>query len=207
MPDSVGPIENPFVARLVRPGAIEYLPPPDVDLDCLIERFFALRCRGSIVGPHGTGKSAFTGEFARRLTERHKSVVFIELHQAANRLPRRTFAKAVPGAVMVVDGFEQLSAVLRRSLRVWTRMRRCGLFVTGHRPLGLPVLYRTRPDREQARRIVAHLQQSHEAPNLIEPADVDAAFDRHGGNLREIMFDLYDLYEVRRHRLGQNALE
>ncbi|RMF93248.1 MAG: hypothetical protein D6741_13905 [Planctomycetota bacterium] len=205
MPDSVGPIENPFVARLVRPGAIAYLPPPDVDLEHLIDRFFALQCRGSIVGPHGTGKSAFTAEFARRLTERRKEVVFVELHQAANRLPDRTFARAVPGAVMVVDGYEQLSVVVRRSLRAWTRLRGCGLFVTCHRPLGLPVLYRTRPDREQARRIVAHLQQSHEAPSLIEPADVDAAFDRHEGNLREIMFDLYDLYEIRRDRIAQNS--
>ncbi|HPZ84514.1 MAG TPA: hypothetical protein PL064_13830, partial [Thermogutta sp.] len=33
---------------------------------------------------------------------------------------------------------------------------------------------------------------------LINRDDVRASFARHQGNLREMLFDLYDLYEVRR---------
>jgi hypothetical protein len=45
-------------------------------------------------------------------------------------------------------------------------------------------------------RIVERLQQGTAA--VIGPADVATAFARRGGNLREVLFDLYDLYEARR---------
>ena len=68
--------------------------------------------------------------------------------------------------------------------------------LTAHAPVGLPNLLRTSATLELAQRIAEQLQ--HDYPSRVTAADVANRFAAHGGNLRELWFDLYHLYEQRR---------
>ena len=97
---------------------------------------------------------------------------------------------------MAVDGYEQLGLWHRFRLAWLCRRLRLGLVVTSHRPLGLPELCRTVVDPPLAWQIVQQLQSGYRP--LITIADVAGRLARHAGDLRETLFDLYDLYEERR---------
>ena len=96
---------------------------------------------------------------------------------------------------MIVDGYEQLGWWARRKLHRQCERRKWGLVVTAHAPVGLPTLATTGTTPELAQALVERLLPG-DGP--ISVADVAERFARHGGNLREILFDLYDLYEARR---------
>jgi len=102
----------------------------------------------------------------------------------------------------MVDGYEQLSRWSRWRLKRLCRRRGCGLLVTAHASVGLPQLYRTTPTRHLAETIVGRLMAGRTPPFSV--AEVTECFVRHGGNLREVLFDLYDLYERQRPAAGQN---
>ena len=59
----------------------------------------------------------------------------------------------------------------------------------------LPGLYETALDATRAWRVVQELQNGF--PPRIEIGDLSARLARHQGNLREALFDLYDIYEER----------
>ncbi len=71
-----------------------------------------------------------------------------------------------------------------------------GLIGTAHSDVELPLLYAPEPNEDLAWKIVQLLLQRGEP--LITREDVHESFARHQGNLREMLFDLYDLYELRR---------
>jgi hypothetical protein len=97
---------------------------------------------------------------------------------------------------LVVDGLEQLNWYQR-----WRLMRQCrragiGLLATCHFPLArLPVIYRTHVDEDLAWQIVERLQAG--KLQLIGRADVAQRLVLERGNLREVLFHLYDLYAQR----------
>jgi hypothetical protein len=66
--------------------------------------------------------------------------------------------------------------------------------VTSHQPAGLPVLWRCETTPDLLRAIIARLPDH---GGLVDDADIAAAFHRHGGNLRESLYDLYDRVERR----------
>jgi len=191
--------ENPFSTRRVRPGAIGYHFPEGRSAPGLVERLRENGWRGQIVGPHGSGKSALVGALIPGIEQAGRRVVLIELHDRQRRLPvslRRTPDMGA-GAVVIVDGYEQLPWRRRFSLEWFCRRRGLGLVVTSHRSLGLPDLFRTTTSVATARQIVDRLLG--EGPSrVIRPEEVDQRFSVHQGNMREILFDLYDLYEQRR---------
>jgi hypothetical protein len=68
--------------------------------------------------------------------------------------------------------------------------------VTTHVPFGFPLLYRTEVSLSLARRIVDGLLPAD--CTLISQRDIARCFAQHAGDLREVLFSLYDLYERRR---------
>src|SRR5690606_23879596 len=98
--------------------------------------------------------------------------------------------------LLAVDGYEQLSCWQRWQLRKGCRSRRLGLLVTAHQGTWLPTLVRLSPHVDVALAVYRRLAQK--APTLVTPDDVCAAFDAHQGNLRKVLFRLYDLHEMRR---------
>ncbi len=214
--------ENPFCTRHIRPGAIPFLFPPGEDADVLVERLRQNHWRGEIVGPHGSGKSALLATLIPAIERAGRSVVRVELHDGQRRLPidlvkkgDRHLAATVfcgicdcllgasplffggarfgPDTVLIVDGYEQLSQWRRFLLSRRCRRHDVGLLVTAHASVHLPSLYRTAATPELAGRIVGQLTGGR--PPLLSPAELAACLTRHGGNLREMLFDLYDLHE------------
>ncbi len=198
MKTPLGQVDNPFSARFVRPGVIPYIFPPGCSLESVHEVFLANQRLGAVIGPHGAGKSAFITAFTSWMEKNGQPCLALELHDGQRTLGQATWRQleALQDTVVTVDGYEQLSAWSRYQLRRLCRRRHLGLIVTAHSDIEIPLLFAPEPNEDLAWQIVEYLLARGEP--LITRDDVRASFARHQGNLREMLFDLYDLYEVRR---------
>jgi hypothetical protein len=192
------PSENPFCTTRVRPGAIPFLFSAGQDAETLVARLQRNGWWGEIVGAHGAGKSALLATLIPPIELAGRHAVLVELHDGQRRLPLdlNRDSRLRPPAILIVDGYEQLSRWRRFLLK--RRCRRCGfgLLVTAHASVGLPELYRTAATPDLAERIVGQLMGGRASP--LTAMELAECFARHSGNLREMLFDLYDLYEQRR---------
>lgn len=188
---------NPFEARRLRPGAVPYVWPQKRTPAELLTRLEENGWRGQIVGPHGSGKSALVAALAEHIERAGRKIVRIELHDGQRRLPidLRSAPGCEAGAVVIVDGYEQLSRWNRFRLRRHCRRNRLGLVVTSHVSMGFPDLARTAAGLDQAVQLVERLASG----SAFRPTrrEIAALLERHEGDLREVLFDLYDLYERR----------
>ena len=73
------------------------------------------------------------------------------------------------------------------------------MLVTAHDDLGLPPLWRTDTSADLARRVVARLLRDCD-DGWLSAGQVERLFAAHRGNLREVLFALYDLYEQHQRR-------
>ena len=195
---SPGGAGNPFSTRYVRPGALSFEFPPETSAARLVDKLADLNWRGQIIGPHGSGKSTLLAALVEELGRRGHAVRCYELHDGQRRLPSRPL-REIAGSepeLCVIDGYEQLSWLSRARLKWSLARRRAGLLITAHLDLGLPVLMRTEVTSDLARRLVARLLEA--CNGEIKTADIDAAWQNSGGNLREMFFELYDAFESRR---------
>ncbi len=217
---------NPFSTRCIRPGAIPYIFPPGESARQLLQLLRQNSWRGEIVGPHGSGKSALLATLIPLVEQAGRKTLLVELHDSQRRLPidlrsalepgraekgtrfnlceapSRPLGQIKPGpffgpTLVVVDGYEQLGRFSRFRIRWFCRRRGLGLLVTAHAPVGLPLLYRTGMDLQQAERIVAWLLG--ESKPLVTPTQLADCLRRHGPDRRETLFELYDLYELHSH--------
>ncbi|HEV2972216.1 MAG TPA: hypothetical protein VGY55_19740 [Pirellulales bacterium] len=191
------PPVNPFATRYVRPGAIPFLFPRSVDATRLVARLRDFGWRGAIIGPHGSGKSTLLESLRPELHRVGRRIVSAGLHDGERSLPRAFLDSQPwnPGTVLVVDGYEQLSVWNRWRLERHCRRDGCGLLVTSHHPTRLPELYRTGASCELLELVVEYLLEDNW--KLISSADVRRAHSFHGENVREALFALYDLHEIR----------
>lgn len=189
---------NPFSTRFTRPGGIPYRFPPGMSAELLVERLSRNGWRGQILGSHGSGKSALVAALIPAIERAGRQVVLMELHDRQRRLPKNWTQRAglSRSTAVIVDGCEQLAPWNRWLLKWFCRRRGLGLLVTTHRSLGMPDLLCTSVDLPLAQEIVESLLGDQKL--LISPEDVKQRFEVQQGNLREVLFDLYDLYERRR---------
>jgi hypothetical protein len=187
--------ENPFSTSRIRPGAVAFLFPPGESACGLARRLEQSGWRGAVVGPHGSGKSALLAALVPALEHLGRPVVLIELHDGARSLPAEleSGAEIAPGSVLVVDGYEQLSRVGRWRLSRLCRRGGLGLLVTAHSKVPLPILFRTTTDAKLARRLLDVLIGPSDA--FIDDDELTASLAARGGNLRDLLFDLYDRFE------------
>ena len=101
-----------------------------------------------------------------------------------------------PPTVILVDGYEQLSRWNRLVLKRFCRRRKLGLLVTTHAPAGFFQLYQTAPTIALAEQIIGELLAGRPSPFTSD--ELAACYARHRADLRETLFELYDLYEHRR---------
>jgi hypothetical protein len=195
--------ENPFSTSFVRPGAIAYQFANGESAASLVDRFLATGRRGQIVGPHGVGKSTLLKLLRDELAARAEVVTQFELHDDQRSLTKPV--ELAPRSIIVVDGYEQLSFASRIELAWSVRSKACGLLVTTHRavwfPVRLPVLAELRPSVDVAVQLVASLLAQHGLASTaggISPAVIERIFFEVGGDMRELFFRLYDLYESQR---------
>lgn len=191
-------LSNPFCAARLRPGTIDFVFEPGGTLQQLVDSLEASAWYGQITGLHGTGKSTLLAALTPAIEARGRSVKSITLVAGKRHLPRE-FLAALPlsfgRGVAAVDGIEQLPFWNRLLLKRLCRKLGIGLVVTSHHSAHLPSLYETAVDETRAWKVVEQLQAGF--PRRIEVGDLTAPLARHQGNLREALFDLYDLYEER----------
>ncbi len=186
---------NPFSARRLRPGATPFLFPAGQDVATLLERLRENGWWGQIIGDHGSGKSSLLAALIPAIGLAGRQVRLVELHDGQRKLPPEIYHSGaiLPQSVLVVDGYEQLSRWSRLRTRQYCRRLGCGLIVTAHAPVGLPDLFRTSPTLEVVQEVVGRLLQG--KPNPWSAQELSDRFERHQGNVRELLFELYDLYE------------
>jgi molybdopterin-guanine dinucleotide biosynthesis protein len=187
---------NPFATRFTRPGAIAFLFPDGETVQTLVDRLQAQAWRGEIVGPLGAGKSTLLATLTEPLAAAGRKVIKAALHQGESSLPDILDDWRVWDAAtqVIVDGYEQLSWWSRRQLAQRVRDRQAGLLVTSHAPTGLPTILTVVPRVESAWQVV---QQLVPPSSVITRDDVEQTFAACQGNVREMLFQLFDLYQAR----------
>ncbi len=188
-------VSNPFSTCHIRPGAMPFLYRAGEDAETLLARLRSNRWQGEIIGPHGTGKSALLAELVPAIQRAGQRPLWITLHDGQRRLPpeAKRELRLRPPTLLAIDGYEQLGRWSRFRLRRHCRRRKLGLLNTAHNTPGLPELHRAAADAELFSRIVRQLLAGQPCP--WNSFDLAEQFARHGGNLREALFELYDLYE------------
>ena len=189
--------DNPFAVHRVRPGALPFIFESRETAQRLIGRLATNDWRGQIFGPHGSGKSTLIASLIPRIRDAGRRVTLVTLHDDHPKLPAslRRPARLGQDVQLIVDGFEQMGRWSRWGLFRACCQARCGLLATAHRDVGLPDLYETRPNPQAIRDLIDRLLGS--APSPIGSDDIAAAIASRGENVREILFDLYNLYEMR----------
>ena len=178
--------DNPFTTdRVLR---VRYRFDSD-DWARLYERLVHQRGRGALVGPKGSGKTTLLEDLAIRLRHEGKDVTLIRLSAEAPALPgmyNKTFFSCLTRSdAVLLDGAEQLSAT--RWLRFRWCTRRAGIVVvTIHRAGRLQTLHRCTTSPALLCDLVSSLGQK------LDTAKAEALHQRHRGNLREAMRELYD---------------
>ena len=192
--------DNPFATCWTRPGAIPFRFENGVDAEHLIAKLAAQNWRGAIIGPHGSGKSTLLETLKPALAAAGRNIHSVALRDGQRHLPSDAFAaleRIATNRLLIVDGYEQLSHFERLRLAWYCHRRQCGLLVTAHVSVGLPTLITLTPSPGLIEQLVVELCAEVSTPVAMD--QVTASHARHGSNVRETFFDLYDHYEqVRR---------
>jgi len=188
---------NPFATKFIRPGAIPYLFPRGITADSLATQLQSQQWRGSIIGPHGSGKSSLLTALTPHWEALGRVVVRQQLHGGQRALDWKSLhvRQWTNRTLVIIDGYEQLSSWQRFLLAVRCYLRGAGLLVTAHGPVGLPAIFTTKPSLELALGIVQQLLP--ESDDRITPADVAQAYTAQHGDLREMLLRLYDVFRAR----------
>jgi hypothetical protein len=191
-------LTNPFCAARLRPGTIDFIFEHGTCLEQLVDVLEANQWHGQITGRHGTGKSTLLAALTPAMEARGRLVKTVTLGADQKALPGEflTSLRLTAGlGVAAIDGVEQLHVWNRLLLKRFCHAHAVGLVVASHRSARLPYLYQTAVDVPRAWKVVERFQEGY--PPLVRIGDlVERLASRHN-NLREALFDLYDLYEER----------
>jgi hypothetical protein len=195
-------VENPFCTRRIRPGDVPYFFPDGMSIEDVVNRLRCNEWRGEITGPHGSGKTTLLRQLLPAVERAGRKPVLFELHDGQRSLfsdgcKKIRTAKTSPPAIIAVDGYEQLSGWSRFWLKRFCRQGKLGLLVTSHEPTGLPEIFNTSTSLDTAFYVVDQLL--HNDPQIIPKNIIEKLYARHGGNIRELLFDLYDIFEHQQH--------
>lgn len=159
----------------------------------LVKRLRGYGWRACLLGPEGTGKTTLLEDLEATIRAAGREVCWIRLSHQSARAEKRDAASAIadlgPGIVALVDGGEVFGRLRWTLLLRTIRRSGAGVLATVHRPCGLPVLHRTRPDLDQALRLTRQLAGACWHPDLEHVAR--RAFAESRGNVREVFRAAY----------------
>lgn len=191
---------NPFSTRYHTTGSLPYLDGDKIlAAEDLYDTMIARNLPAQIVGPRGTGKSTLMRTLAR--IARQHALKLIQLSEDKRRLPSAWWYLGDTDTSIqwvFVDGAEQLYRRRFAWLRRTCQKRSLGLLITTHRQLGLSTLRENIVDEKTSHSIVTEvLARCPQAPTLVRPDEAPGALLACGGDMREALFHIYDLYESR----------
>ena len=192
--------DNPFASCWTLPKNQAYQFHPGESADLLIHRLENQGLWGQIFGPHGIGKSTLLTTLVDELICRGYNLQLHPLRgiQCPHWIELPTSPTAKRQTIVIVDGYEQLRPWAAWWLQTQCRRKGMGLLITTHRPCSMPVLACLFPDLEVVQQLVAKLSQH--TPTSVTRSVVQTSYAAHRGNVREILFDLYDRHERYRRR-------
>ena len=197
--------ETPFCSRRIKPGAIPFYFPEGISNQTLLEILCLNAWCGQIIGPHGSGKSTLLASLLPEVEKCGRRIVHLELQDGVRNLPlsEEEFAQLDEKSQLAIDGYEQLSFWERRKIRRKSEKQKFGVIVLGHEPLEYPDLYQTSRELSTAKLIVSRLLEN----TIVRIPDsvVEEHFRQNNGNLREMLFSLYDVYEEAYSNLRSNV--
>lgn len=184
--------DNPFATARVHRIRYRFL--DGLTWEDLLARLKWMRWRGAIVGPEGAGKTTLLEDFEPRLREQGFEIVWLRLTRERPRFApemwRKLSSELFSGRFVLFDGAEQLSRW------AWWRFLRHvrpagGLLITSHRAGLLPTLLECGTTSVLLAEIVADLLDE---PAAAHRAQARHLHQRHCGNVREALRELYDLW-------------
>jgi hypothetical protein len=111
----------------------------------------------------------------------------------APRIALAASPRVTANCLLIVDGYEQLSRIGRLRAAWHCHRTGCGLLVTSHAPVRIATLIELTPTRSLIEALVGELCQG--VSTRLTADQIAASHARHGSNVREIFFDLYDRHE------------
>ncbi len=158
----------------------------------LLSRLHSLNDRAAIVGPHGSGKTTLLEELGERLSAQDFRVHRLFLNEQCRTYPAEFVRTARDGFgpkdVILLDGCEQLGPFAWQWFR-WKSRRAGGLIITTHRPGRLPTLLTCESTPALLSDLVGQLLDQ---SNTMTDENFQRLFERHRGNLRDAIRELYD---------------
>lgn len=160
----------------------------------LLQRLRRLGYRGAIVGPKGTGKTTLLEDLEPKLAALGFNVKRLRLDDRMSSFPRgflrRFFAHLTLVDVILFDGAERLNRLAWHRFKLKSRKAR-GLVITSHRPGMLRTLKECSTTPELLNEILIDLLDAE--PGTNRDAAI-ALHQKHNGNLRDALREMYDLY-------------
>lgn len=153
----------------------------------LCDRLARLGSIAQVTGPHGAGKSTLLAHLSRELRARGETPRIVRASQGTWPLPTRC-------SILIVDEADTLPSWKSAALRLACRLSRTNLLLCVHADTGLPTLVRMEAGLSTARGVIAHLCSGW-AVRVPRDDELAGLLARHKGNLRSVLFTLYDWYE------------
>lgn len=193
---------NPFCTRYFQPGSIPFFFHPPMTLDSLVQSISQSSSpRVAIVGPHGSGKSTLLAHITQHpaLSASNGSICQIRFQAGESMGYRWRAIRQVPNTrLLVVDGWEQMDSVLQWFTRARAKARGIRILATAHAlPVRFTEIWRTRIDTTIEQHVLTYMLRDFGKVGTTHVTRSQAwqqSRQRHGENLRESLFDMYDWY-------------
>ena len=183
--------DNPFAVERI--GTIRYRL-LHTTFDRLLARLHELNYRAAITGPEGSGKTTLLEDLQQVLIRKGFKTRLVFVNDASlfdSPACRQFLSELTRDQIVLLDGAD----LVRRS--DWSLLKRhtithaYGLVITSHKRGLLPTLIECSTNPALLKEIVAELlPQDHTIPAEF----LDSLYERHKGNLRTCLRELYDLY-------------
>ena len=183
--------DNPFAVERVQ--TIRYRP-LDTTFDEILVRLHELNYRAAIIGPEGSGKTTLLEDLQEILRQKglRTNLIFVnDTSPLDSPACRRLLAELTRDTILLLDGADLIRRGDWSLLKHHTITHAYGLIITAHRPGLLPTLLECSTSPALLREIVNELQPQDHA---LTTEFLDRLHERHQGNLRACLRDLYDVY-------------
>ncbi len=195
--------ENPFRASRIDALPFHF---EQQHLSQVWERFHSHRWRGVLVGPHGSGKTTLRETLERRLRAEGWSVHQIILTDTITptwSLLHGHIQSCGAKTIVSLDGLDRLGPFL------WWRFQRAtphcgGLLATSHVTGRLPLLYQHTTSPTLLKHLIGLLLTDQAT---LPDHEYQRLFDRHHGNIRNCLRELYDIWPTPMAIIAKNVAE